>query len=267
MFVLFPSAFVTLRPYVLDTRVKRGTELSTDQMSWIRCLGRLPDRPGKPKLVVRVNWERLVDAPVCKVFNSHLIMFKTSIAEAAARSCGRNVVGACRGGNLRTHWWTPAVKEAVKQKKDAFWAWLAQGSPEAADGYRQARQARAAASAVTEAKTWVWEEFGEAIEKDFWLASSDRDLQDAFRQFAAECEAVGMRVSTSESEAMVLWERVVAPSEGVPSILGSCSQVREQWSMKWTGGIVPDRCEEGAEPEGKAFNLPVYLRPNPQLWS
>ena len=179
-----------LRPHVLDTRVKRGAELSTDHhlvVSWIRWRGRLPDRPGKPKRVVRVNWERLVEAPVRGVFNSHLrrnfscipgevgdmesewAMFRASIAEAAARSCGQKAVGACRGGNQRTRWWTPAVKEAVRLKKEAFRAWLAQGSPETADRYRQAR--RAAASAVTKAKTQVWEEFGEAMEKDFRLAS------------------------------------------------------------------------------------------------
>lgn len=39
----------------------------------------------------------------------------------------------------------------------------AQGSPEAADRYWEAR--RAAASAVAEAKTPVWEEFGEAMDK------------------------------------------------------------------------------------------------------
>ena len=48
-------------------------------------------------------------------------------------------------------------------------AWLAQGSPETADRYREAR--RAAASVVAKAKTRVWEEFGEAMEKDFRLAS------------------------------------------------------------------------------------------------
>ncbi len=46
---------------------------------------------------------------------------------------------------------------------------MAQGSPEAADRYREAR--RAAASAVAEVKIWVWEEFGKAMEKDFWFAS------------------------------------------------------------------------------------------------
>jgi len=94
-------------------------------------------------------------------------MFRASIVEAAARSCGQKAVGACR--EERNRWWTPVVKEAVRLKKEAFRAWLAQGSPETADGYREA--GRAVASAVTEAKTWVWEEFGEAMEKDFRLAS------------------------------------------------------------------------------------------------
>ncbi|KAK9532994.1 hypothetical protein VZT92_010351 [Zoarces viviparus] len=100
---------------------------------------------------------------------SEWTMFKASIVDAAARSCGRKVIGACRGGNPRTRWWTPEVREAVKLKKETFKAWLAQGSPEAADRYRQAR--RAAAAVVANAKTRAWEEFGEAMEKDFRLAS------------------------------------------------------------------------------------------------
>ncbi len=46
---------------------------------------------------------------------------------------------------------------------------MVQGSPEAANGYQEA--SRAAASVVAEAKTRVWEEFGEGMEKDFRLAS------------------------------------------------------------------------------------------------
>ena len=99
---------------------------------------------------------------------SEWTMFRASIAEAVVRSCGQKVVGAGRGGNLRTRWWTRVVKEAVRLKKEAFRAWLAQGSPETADGYREAR--RAAASVVAKAKTQVWEEFGEAMEKEFRLA-------------------------------------------------------------------------------------------------
>uniref|UniRef100_A0A671WJG1 Reverse transcriptase domain-containing protein n=1 Tax=Sparus aurata TaxID=8175 RepID=A0A671WJG1_SPAAU len=179
-----------LRPYVLDTRVKRGAELSTDHhlvVSWIRWRGRKLDRPGRPKRIVRVCWERLAEPSAREIFNSHLresfdqipreagdiesewTMFSTSIVDAAVRSCGRKVSGACRGGNPRTRWWTPEVRVAVKLKKESYRAWLARGTPEAADGYRQAK--RAAARAVSEAKTRVWEEFGEAMEKDYRSAS------------------------------------------------------------------------------------------------
>ncbi|KAK3545364.1 hypothetical protein QTP70_005981 [Hemibagrus guttatus] len=42
------------------------------------------------------------------------------------------------------------------------------------------------------------------------LAPSSLDLQHALGHFAAECEATGMRVSTSKSEAMVLDRKKVA---------------------------------------------------------
>lgn len=57
--------------------------------------------------------------------------------------------------------------ESIKLKKEVFWAWLAGKYTEAAD--RRAR--RPAASAVTEARTLVWEKFGEAREKDIHWAS------------------------------------------------------------------------------------------------
>jgi len=87
---------------------------------------------------VRVNWEHLVEAPVNGVFNSHLrknfssipgevgdmefewIKFKASIIEAAARSCGQKAVS---GGNLRTCWWTPVVKERVRLKEAFRLGW------------------------------------------------------------------------------------------------------------------------------------------------
>uniref|UniRef100_A0A8C5CGF6 Reverse transcriptase domain-containing protein n=1 Tax=Gadus morhua TaxID=8049 RepID=A0A8C5CGF6_GADMO len=130
-----------LRPHVLDTRVKRGAELSTDHhlvVSWIREWGKFPDRLRKPKRVVRVNWERLEEAPVLGIFNSHLrwsfsgipvevggiepewAVFNAFIAEAVVASCGLRVLGSSRGGNPRTPWWTPVVKEAVRLKKEAF---------------------------------------------------------------------------------------------------------------------------------------------------
>ena len=51
---------------------------------------------------------------------------------------------------------------------------MACGTPEAADRYRQAK--RSAAAEVAEAKTRTWEEFGEAMENDFWTASKILDL-------------------------------------------------------------------------------------------
>ncbi|MDF4345943.1 hypothetical protein P3386_24195, partial [Vibrio parahaemolyticus] len=96
-----------LRPYVLDTRVKRGAELSTDHhlvVSWIRWWGKTPCRPGRPKRTVRVCWERLAEEPVQMIFNSHLresfdrvpraegdiesewALFRSAIVEAAVAS-------------------------------------------------------------------------------------------------------------------------------------------------------------------------------------
>ena len=80
---------------------------------------------------------------------------------------GRKVVGACRGGNSWTRWWTPAVRDAVKLK-ESYGTFLACGTPEAAGRYRQAK--RTTAAAVAEAKTRTWEEFGEAMENDFQTA-------------------------------------------------------------------------------------------------
>ncbi|KAI3370830.1 hypothetical protein L3Q82_007356 [Scortum barcoo] len=88
------------------------------------------------------------------------------------------------------------------------------------------------------------------------MASSGQDLQHVLERFAAECEAAGMRISTSKSEAMVLdRKRVVAcplqggwrgpaSSGGVQVSQGSCSRVRERSSVRLTGGLVqrPQLC-------------------------
>ncbi|KAK3515164.1 hypothetical protein QTP70_008179 [Hemibagrus guttatus] len=179
-----------LQPHVLDTRVKRGAELSTDHhlvVSWICLRRRMLDRLSRPKCIVRVCWEHLADPSIRVVFNSHRresfnqiprevgdiesewTMFSSSIVDAAIRSCGRKVSGAGRSGNPLTQWWTLEVRDAVKLKKESYQAWLARGTPEAAEAYWQAK--RTAARVVSEAKTWVWEEFGEAMEKDYWTAS------------------------------------------------------------------------------------------------
>ena len=74
------------------------------------------------------------------------------------------------------------------------------------------------------------------------LALFSQDLQHVLGQFAAECEAAGMKISTSKSTG----KRWLAPSElressclkwRSSSILGSCSGVREEWSMRLTERI------------------------------
>ncbi|KAI3372593.1 hypothetical protein L3Q82_023069 [Scortum barcoo] len=62
-------------------------------------------------------------------------MFSASIVDAAVRSCGRKVSGACRGGNPRTRWWTPEVRDAVRLKKESYRTMLACGTPDAVDRY------------------------------------------------------------------------------------------------------------------------------------
>ncbi|KAK3562395.1 hypothetical protein QTP86_033533 [Hemibagrus guttatus] len=174
-----------LRPHVLDTRVKRGAELSTDHhlvVSWICLRRRMPDRLGRPKRIVRVRWEHLAD-PLC---------FPPTSGRVSTRSRGRlgtlSLSGPCSPPPLLTQpsgavavrslvpvvaaipkHWTLEVKDAVKLKKESYRAWLARGTPEAAEAYRQAKQTTAVV--VSEAKTRVWEEFGEAMEKDYRTAS------------------------------------------------------------------------------------------------
>ncbi|TWW80933.1 hypothetical protein D4764_01G0007480 [Takifugu flavidus] len=142
----------------------------------------MPDRPGRPKRVVRVCWERLAESPVRRSFNSRLresfdhvpgeagdiesewTMFRASIVEERLTDA------------VATRWLVPVVaampelvRDAVKLKKESYRALLACGTPEAADRYRRAK--RSAATAVAEAKTRAWEEFGEAMENDFRTAS------------------------------------------------------------------------------------------------
>ncbi|KAI3375714.1 hypothetical protein L3Q82_004019 [Scortum barcoo] len=151
-----------LRPYVLDTRVKRGAELSTDHHLVVKLDPLAEEEVGQ-------TWQT-------QTFRGRLGTLSPSgpcslppLSTQAVRSCGRKVSGACRGGNPRTRWWTPEVRDAVRLKKESYRAMLACGTPDAVDGYQQAKQA--AARTVLEAKTRVWEEFGEAMEEDYRSAS------------------------------------------------------------------------------------------------
>lgn len=101
-----------LQQWALDTWVKWGTELSINchlVVGWIRWQGRVVDRPGMTKRIVRVNWELLAEDLACEIFNFHpqqsfdSIPMKAGYTEnqwtmfcnsTVVQSCSCNVVGA-----------------------------------------------------------------------------------------------------------------------------------------------------------------------------
>ncbi|KAI3357886.1 hypothetical protein L3Q82_016266 [Scortum barcoo] len=219
-----------LRPYVLDTRVKRGAELSTDHhlvVSWIRWQRRKLDRPGRPKRIVRVCWERLAEPSVREVFNSHLrksfsqipreagdiesewTMFSASIVDAmAVRSCGRKVSGACCGGNPRTR-----------------------------GGHRKPKQA--AARTVLEAKTRVWEEFGEAMEEDYRSASKRfwqtvRRLRRGKQYSANTVYSAGGELLTSTGDIVGRWKKYFEDLLNPTDLPSNPMRKRRLGSLRWT---------------------------------
>ncbi|KAI3354838.1 hypothetical protein L3Q82_004643 [Scortum barcoo] len=113
-------------------------------------------------------------------------MFSASIVDAgSSKLWTQGLWCLCRGGNPSTRWWTPEVRDAVRLKKESYRTMLACGTPDAVDRYRQAKQA--AARTVLEAKTRVWEEFGEAMEEDYRaggeLLTSTEDIVGRWKKY------------------------------------------------------------------------------------
>ncbi|KAI3356861.1 hypothetical protein L3Q82_003510 [Scortum barcoo] len=182
-----------LRPYVLDTRVKRGLSLSTDHhlvVSWLRWQRRKLDRPGRPKRIVRVCWERLAEPSVREVFNSHLRKSFSQIPREA--------------GDIESEWtmFSASIVDAGSSKLWTQGLWI--------DRYRQAKQA--AARAVLEAKTRVWEEFGEAMEEDYRSASKRfwqtvRRLRRGKQYSANTVYSAGGKLLTSTEDIVGRWKK------------------------------------------------------------
>lgn len=102
-----------LRPYVLDTRVKRGAEFSTDLhlvASWIRWRGEDDRRTGKTKMNSAGELgtsgggtcpSGLQVSPPDQLLvhqnESEWTVFKASIVGAAVKCCYQKVTGACQG--------------------------------------------------------------------------------------------------------------------------------------------------------------------------
>ncbi|KAI3377174.1 hypothetical protein L3Q82_009086 [Scortum barcoo] len=95
-------------------------------------------------------------------------------------------------------------------KKESYRTMLACGTPDAVDRYRQAKQA--AARTVLEAKTRVWEEFGEAMEEDYRSASKRfwqtvRRLRKGKQYSANTVYSAGGELLTSTGDIVGRWKK------------------------------------------------------------
>ena len=126
---------------VVDVRVKRGAELSTDHHLVVYTLRNLsPTKPRKPfraRKAHRIQWELLADTKVRSVFASMIAslfrelpdhtedietewnLFRSAVTTSAATSCGYKRVGGAKGSEKRTAWWNQEVKETIRAKKAA----------------------------------------------------------------------------------------------------------------------------------------------------
>ncbi|KAI3354213.1 hypothetical protein L3Q82_018753 [Scortum barcoo] len=189
-----------LRPYVLDTRTWQ-TQTYCEGLLGTSGTSPLSGRSSTP-----TSGKSFSQIPrEAGDIESEWTMFSASIVDAGmVRSCGRKVSGACRGGNPRTRWWTPEVRDAVRLKKESYRTMLACGTPDAVDRYRQAKQA--AARTVLEAKTRVWEEFGEAMEEDYLggeLLTSTGDIVGRWKKYFEDLLNPTDLPSNEEAEAGV----------------------------------------------------------------
>ncbi|KAK3524140.1 hypothetical protein QTP70_018026 [Hemibagrus guttatus] len=175
-------------------------------------------------------------------------MFSSSIVDTANRSCGRKVSGAGCGSNTRTQWWTVEVRDAVKLKKKSYRAWLARGTPEAAEAYhRQAK--RTTAVVVSEAKTRVWEEFGEAMEKDYRTASGKfwqtvRCLKGRNQRPRTRVDSFITQAEVTEVVQQLLGGKAPGVDEIHPEYLKPLDVVGLSWlthlcNIVWRSGTVP----------------------------
>lgn len=75
---------------------------------------------------------------------------------------GQKATGTCHGGKHTSPWWTPAIRAAVKLKKDDFQAILHTVSPETAERYWHARRAVGQSHTEMKAKCMelVWRCYG-----------------------------------------------------------------------------------------------------------
>ena len=131
--------------------------------------------------------------------------------------CGRKVVDACCGGNLRTRWWTLAGKEAVKLKKKAFQAWQAQGSPKAAGtGRLEGLQLRKGKQGLAQAV------FSRGEKLLTWTGDIVGQWKEHFEELLNPTNTSSLEEAESEDSVEVLSIHLAEVSEAVKKLLVLC---------------------------------------------
>ena len=125
---------------VLNVRVKRGAELSTNHRFAVRSLGLSKPWPNRisnrSSVTYQIKWEALEDKEVRKQYASSIsskvrqlpdasedikkewLLFRSAIILSAAESCGRKRLRVASDSEKRTPWFNQGVKEAIRAKKE-----------------------------------------------------------------------------------------------------------------------------------------------------
>ena len=179
---------------VLDVRMKRGAELSTDHhlvVCSLRLLKPWPNRKSnRSSVTYRIKWEALEDKEetrrkqfvssisskfrqlpdVSEDIEKEWLLFRSVIISSATESCGRKRLKVAGDSEKRISWWNQEVKEAIRAKKDAFKAWLQDRSSfDLQSRYTEVR--KAATSAVKKSKEKSWEEIGRRLDSNYFSAN------------------------------------------------------------------------------------------------
>ena len=96
--------------------------------------------------------------------------FRTAVITLATNCCGHKRVGGMKSSKKRTSWWNQEVKEAIRAKKVAYKAWLANKSLlELRSQYSEAH--KMTATKVKLFKKRAWKELEEWLDDDFKMAN------------------------------------------------------------------------------------------------
>ncbi|CAF1534892.1 unnamed protein product [Adineta ricciae] len=218
---------------VMDVRVKRGAELSTDH-HLVVCIVQLttntPKQRTQAKNLCRIKWEALGDAEIKEKFaktvdqkysqlptyegDSELewLLFRTAILGAAADTCGVKRIGSTNG-QKRTAWWTEEIRKVVNQKKAAYKKWIQQPTSNNWQNYKQIREN--VKKVVSEAKTKSWEDFGHQMESNYHTASkvfwqTIRRLRKGGLKQTRSIKNADGELLTSEEDILERWKQYFA---------------------------------------------------------